>query len=43
MQAVGSAGVAIRVDTSMTQRCGVATFLYSVLTEAFVLTQFIVC
>jgi hypothetical protein len=42
-KAVGSTGVAIRVDTSMTQLCVVATFLYSVPTEAFVVTQFIVC
>ena len=41
-QAVGSAGVVIRVDTSMTQLCVVATFLYSVPAEAFVVTPFIV-
>ena len=42
-QAVGSAGLAIRVDISMTQLCVVTTFLCSVPAEAFVVTLFIVC
>jgi len=42
-QAVGRVGVAIRVDTSMTQLCVFATIWYSVPVETCVATQFIVC